>query len=228
MSRCSANGALRYRQSDTDHRPPCTDARCRVIATYLKAHYCGESPTGNGPDDRCDLRVIGRKPPQNVNPLADYQCEWDEKKGEYQCSQKGHPPSSVRDILLSELKRLGLPANAKGETTFTVWQARRGGLLLAEAHYSRIVGSDLELCQAIVTVDQNSRVLVLRELPFQKTDPDVPTTTEWSPVDLADVDGCGNIEIILEGDAYEDHWLEVVSVRDGVPKTIFSGLGYYL
>jgi hypothetical protein len=34
--------------------------------------------------------------------------------------------------------------------------------------------------------------------------------------------------VILVGDAYEDHWLEVISVHDGSAKTIFSGLGYYL
>jgi hypothetical protein len=42
------------------------------------------------------------------------------------------------------------------------------------------------------------------------------------------VDGDGREEIVLAGDEYENHWLEVVSVRDGSCKTIFSGLGYYL
>ncbi len=35
-------------------------------------------------------------------------------------------------------------------------------------------------------------------------------------------------ELVLEGDAYEDHWLEVVRIGDGSVKTIFSGLGYSL
>jgi hypothetical protein len=38
----------------------------------------------------------------------------------------------------------------------------------------------------------------------------------------------GQSEFILEGDAYENHWLEVVGMKDGVFKTTFSGLGYYL
>jgi hypothetical protein len=39
----------------------------------------------------------------------------------------------------------------------------------------------------------------------------------------------GHNEIILEGDAYEDHWIEVVTVGDDLsPKTVFSGLGYYV
>ncbi|HTC49009.1 MAG TPA: hypothetical protein VK722_16915 [Candidatus Aquilonibacter sp.] len=52
--------------------------------------------------------------------------------------------------------------------------------------------------------------------------------TQWAPVDIADVEGDGHEDVILEGDAYENHWLEVVSVHDGVIQTIFSGLGYYL
>jgi len=223
----AAAGAGR-RQAYTDHRPQCTDARCKVIASYLKAHYCGESPFGEGPEDGCDLRVVGRKTSSTINALEDFVCDWDEKKEDYTCHQTGEPPATIRSILERELKRLGLPNDAKGKTIFKVWEAKQGGLLLAAATYSQIVGSNLEICQVIVTVDGNSKVLVLRELPFRKTDADVPDTTEWSPVDLADVDGCGKIEIVLEGDAYEDHWLEVISVHDGVSKTIYSGLGYYL
>ena len=38
----------------------------------------------------------------------------------------------------------------------------------------------------------------------------------------------GQVDVVLVGDAYEDHWLEVISVGNGTAKTIFSGLGYYL
>jgi hypothetical protein len=41
-------------------------------------------------------------------------------------------------------------------------------------------------------------------------------------------DGDGQLEIILEGDAYEDHWLEVDKMQAGSFRKIFSGLGYYL
>ena len=43
--------------------------------------------------------------------------------------------------------------------------------------------------------------------------------------------GCGrdrHLEVVLEGDAYENHWFEVVRIHDGSFKTIFTGLGYYL
>ena len=36
------------------------------------------------------------------------------------------------------------------------------------------------------------------------------------------------IKILLKGDEYEDHWLEVIRVHGGHAETIFSGLGYYL
>jgi hypothetical protein len=224
----SNRGSLSAQTEEDPHRPACTHASCQKIRAFLKKHYCGESPFGNGPDDGCELQVVGRKPGANVNALADYECDWNEKKEEFECHQKGQPTSTARSILMRELQRLGLPANANGITTFKVWESTRGGLLIATADYHRVVGSDIELCEVIVAIDGDSHVLVLREVPFQKTDADVPKVTQWSLVDLADVDGDGNIEIILEGDAYEDHWLEVVTVHDGAAKTKFSGLGYYL
>jgi len=84
------------------------------------------------------------------------------------------------------------------------------------------------LCQGIAIVGQNSHVSVLRKVPFQKTDADKNTVTTWTPLDLADVNADGQTEVILEGDAYEDHWIEVVGMKDGSFRTIFSGLGYYL
>ncbi|HKW62619.1 MAG TPA: hypothetical protein VJN89_08755 [Candidatus Acidoferrum sp.] len=216
-------------QTDKDpHRPTCSGASCKKIKTFLKEHYCGESPFGNGPDDGCELQVVGRKPGASVKALADYECNWSEKKEEFECHQKGQPPSTVRSMLMHELQELGLPANASGVTTFKVWQSTLGGPLIATANYHRVVGSDIELCETILAIDGDSHVLVIRKLPFQKTDADVPRVTQWSLVDLADVNEDGNIEVILEGDAYEDHWLEVVTVHNGSTKTIFSGLGYYL
>ena len=55
----------------------------------------------------------------------------------------------------------------------------------------------------------------------------MPEVDTWSPLDITDVDG-GTLEFVLKGDAYEDHWLEVVRMEKNSAKTIFSGLGYYL
>jgi|SRR5690348_2311869 len=84
------------------------------------------------------------------------------------------------------------------------------------------------LCQVIVRIDEDSHVVVVRKCPFKRTDVDKPDITEWALVDVADIGHSGQPGIILEGDAYEDHWFEVVTVRDGECETLFSGLGYYL
>jgi hypothetical protein len=215
------------RAEKDSHRPACNSVSCRKAKAFLKTHYCGESPFGNGPDDGCEIKPV-TKPRTGVDVLADYNCRWNDTKQAAQCEQHGQTPPAVRNILVGELHNLGLPAQAKGETYFTLWKSAHSGWSVAVAYYSYSAGSDLDLCEAIVLIDESSHVTVLRKLPFQKTDVDVPAVTQWAPVDLADVDGDGHEDIVLEGDAYENHWLEVISVSSGSAKTIFSGLGYYL
>jgi hypothetical protein len=205
------------------HRPACTDARCRKIESFLKAHYCGKSPSGTGPDGGCKIKAP-RTPRTGIYVLADYQCDLNESK----CQQNGQPSSVVRDILIRELLRLGLPPKAKGPTYFTVWKSTSSGWSLAAANHFWLLGNDIELCQVMLIIEHNSKVLVLRQVPFKKVDADVNTVTQWLPLDLADVEGNGQADVILEADAYENHWLEVVSVRDGTVETIFSGLGYQI
>ena len=77
-------------------------------------------------------------------------------------------------------------------------------------------------------IDPSSQVSVLREVRRQQIDIAVPKITMWSLLDLTDVDGDGLPDVILQGEAYENHWLEVHSLRTGSPRMIFSGLGYYL
>jgi len=117
---------------------------------------------------------------------------------------------------------------APGETYFTVLQSDRAGWSLAQASYSHRIGLDIELCEVVAVIDQNEHVIVLRKLPLKKTDVDVPNVTDWTLLDLADTRGDGHMDVILVGDAYENHWLEVISVHNGSAKTIFSGLGYYV
>lgn len=222
-------------QDEKDPYRPCASAYCKKIRSFLKKHYCGESSFGNGPDDGCDIRLrpvpgadFSKKPGPGVNVQAGYRCEWNTSKEEAVCKQDREPSPGVHDILISQLRNLGLPAKANGKTYFTIWESTQEGWSVAEADYSNLVKGDLELCRVIVLIDKNSQVTVVRKVPFQKTDSEVPTVTEWSLLDLADVDGDGQVEIILQGDAYENHWLEVVGMRNGSPKTLFSGLGYYL
>ena len=227
MSLIVADARLGAQTEKDPHRPPCTDASCRKIRAFLKKHYCGESPAGNGPDDGCDLRDRAKRS-ANVKVIADYNCEWNVSKEAAECRQHGQVSPELRSILVRELGQLGVPAKAPGETYFTVWESDRAGWSLTQAYYSHRIGSDIELSEVVAVVDQNAHVTVLRKLPLKKTDIDVPDVTEWTPLDLADTRGDGRVDVILVGDAYENHWLEVVSVHDGVPETIFSGLGYYL
>lgn len=215
-------------QTEKDpHRPACTDASCRKIRAFLKKHYCGESPAGNGPDESCDLRDRNKRS-ADVKVIADYNCEWNASKEAAECTQHGQVTPELRTILVRELQKLGVPAKSPGDTYFTVWESARAGWSLTQAYYSHRIGSDIELCEVVAVVDQNAHLTVLRKLPLRKTDVDVPDVTAWTPLDLADARGEGQVDVILVGDAYEDHWLEVISVQNGSAKTIFSGLGYYL
>jgi hypothetical protein len=211
-------------QAEKDpHRPPCTSPQCRKAKSFVKTHYCG-APEGNGPDDSCEIRQPKKR--LNVKASANFDCKWVD--GVRKCQQQGEPSSELRDILVGKLRGLGLPAKPKGQIYFTVWKPTGLDWALVEAYYDHIEGSDVTLCQVIAIIDQNSQVSVLRKVPFQKTDADKNTVTTWSLLDLADVSADGQVEVILEGDAYEDHWIEVVGMKDGSFKTIFSGLGYYL
>ena len=70
--------------------------------------------------------------------------------------------------------------------------------------------------------------IMLRSYPYRiRYIGDMDLTT-WSLEGLADADGDGQPDLILTGDGYEDHWLEVFSLRTAVPRMILSGLGFSL
>src|SRR5208282_6338324 len=215
-----AVGRLANGQDDKDpHRPACTSSACRKIKSFVKTHYCGESPFGNGPVDGCEIR-IPKKLGSGIQVEANFDCKWIE--GVRKCAQHVQPAAEVRAILVGELRRLGLSAKAPGPIYFTVWKPTASDWYLAEAYYDHAAADDLTLCQLIAIIDRSSQLHILRKVPFQKTDADKPTMTTWSPIDLADVDGDGHIDVVFEADAYEDHWLEVDSVGDWPSRTIFS------
>lgn len=209
------------------HRPQCSGPRCKRIKSFLKKRYCGQSPFGNGPDDGCEIRPP-KKPRSGVDVSADFECGWNQTKQVGECHQHGQPSAAVRGIVLRELHRLGLATKKDKDVMFAEWKPTSSGWSLAQGSYSRIVRSALRLCEVIVVIDSESHVTVLRSVRFQETDADVPTVTTWSLIDIADVDSDNSPDIILEGDAYENHWLEVARLSGSSWETVFSGLGYYL
>src|ERR1700731_4079674 len=214
------------RRKDDPHRPACTSAPCQKTESFLKAHFCGASPFGEGPPNGCDTRSA-KQLLTGVNVIAAFDCEWNATDGRPKCRQRSEPSPAIRSMLVREMRRLGLPATAEKDIYFTVWQPSSAKWFLAAADYGQTNGSHLALCQVIIVVDPGGHIKVLRKVRFQKTNADVPTVITWFPLGIADVDGDGQLEIILEGDAYEDHWLEVDKMHGGSFRKIFFGLGYY-
>jgi hypothetical protein len=209
------------------HRPACTTAGCQKVESFLKANFCGASPFGNGPENSCDTRY-SKQLLADVKVIAAFDCETNVTDGRPKCRQRSEPSPAIRNILLREMRRLGLPMKAEKDIYFTVWQPSSAKWLLAAADYGEANGDQLALCQVILVVDPGGQVQTLRKVQFQKTNADVSTVTTWFPMGIADVDGDGQLEIILEGDAYEDHWFEVDKMQSGSFRKIYSGLGYYL
>src|SRR5207237_1707445 len=154
--------------------------------------------------------------------IAEYDCNWSDS--ELKCQQHGEPASTTRASVIREMRRLGLPPEADANTYFTVWKPISAEWSVAEGYYSRVHGDRLDVCEVVLLLRASSPAVVLRKLRFQQTDADVPAVTTWSPLGLVDVDADGQIDIVLAADAYEDHWLEVITPHPQSSQTIFSGL----
>jgi hypothetical protein len=227
MLLCVVAPQLKGRRKDDPHRPPCSSASCQKIESFLRSKFCGASPFGNGPKNGCDIRYA--KPLlTGVNVLAAFDCETSVTDGRPKCRQRIEPSPTVRSILVRQMRQLGLPAKAEKDIYFTVWQPSSAKWFLAAADYGKAKEGNLALCQVILVINPGGRIQELRKVRFQSTNADKPTVTTWFPMGIADVDGDGQLEIILEGDASEDHWLEADKMQDGSFRRIFSGLGYYL
>jgi hypothetical protein len=208
------------------HRRGCMADSCQAIKRFLKAHYCGESPFGNGPADGCDIRVAeGRK--IHAELTADYDCASSGEKGTSACKQAGQIPIELSRSLNRELHRLGLPNSGVKDVKYRLLSSTRFSVV--EAYYESPHGTNLWLCQAIAVFSDPNTISIAREVRYQKTDVDVPAVTTWAAIDIADVNGDGEQEVVMQGDAYENHWFEVVAVKpDFSTKLLYSGLGYYL
>lgn len=222
----SISSAAIYSQSISDqHRAACTNSNCRAVRAFIKMHYCGESPFGNGPADGCKI-LPPKKPALGTSVIADFNCNGSNAVGKPLCSQTGSVSADIRAESLKEMHQNGLPQRADQEVFFSVLNSTSTGWLLLEAYYEYVNGDNLTLCQILAVVDPEKQLHVLRKVPYQKTDVDGKTITTWSTVDIVDVHG--QQEFILEGDAYEDHWFEAIEMHNGKPVTVYSGLGYYL
>ncbi len=217
-------GALAQSTEDPQ-RPACTNSVCRAARAYIKTHYCGESPYGNGPDDGCDIIPV-KHLASGTSPVAHYKCGWDDNTNKPTCKQVGSPPPKYLSALLDKMHQLGLPKQDDGKVLFSDLTSTSAGWSVLEAYYQQISGENMALCQFIAAVGPDKKLYELRKIRFQTTDAEKPLVTMWSPIDIATVSG--QPEFILEGDAYENHWFEAIGIVGGELKTIFSGLGYYL
>ena len=227
LAACTALCTLQAAQ-----RQVCTSAQCVQIKSVVKMHYClpPDKDDRFDPADYCRIRYA-RTPTLGVKELAVVQCGWSDPKregGEWVCRQRGEVPRAIRAIVAPRMRELGLPAAEENQITFTVLQWTRTGLLVAAADYSRREGRHLTSCELIVAVDASSHISPLRQSACHVDDADVPRGTSWSLLDIRDVDGDGQPDIVLAANMYENAWLEVVAVRRGVAETIFSGLGVSL
>jgi hypothetical protein len=210
------------------HRPPCTSQECRAIQQYLKAHYCGRSPWGNGEGESCELRVP-KAATRGFKTLASYHCDPEDTSRSYRCAQRGTVPAAVVEAMHGQLTAIGVPAAAQRGIYYSIYQPSSAPWKLVEATYLRYKGDILTECQVLAVLGTDSVPHVLHKASCTKNDVDKPVFTEWSLLDVADVNVDGRVEIILEGNAYEDHWLEVIRLREDLtPEIIYSGLGYWL
>lgn len=211
--------------SGESHRQPCRTTECKAVRAFVKAHYCGESPFGNGPDDSCRIQSLQKKS-SGVVVEASSVCSSDDSNGAASCKQIGGISPALGARLLERMHHIGMPGAEDKTVVFFAMRSKKTGWSLVQASLEAAKGSNLNVCFVVAAIDPGGRFHPLREVPFQTTGAEVPTVTVWSAIDIADLNG--QQEFILEGDQYEDHWFEAFSVRDGAPELDFAGLGYYL
>ncbi len=114
-------------------------------------------------------------------------------------------------------------AGPNWHTAFRASDARAAWRVL-EATAGLKDGDDVSVSQVVAVLGPNSQFTILHRTKASLSD----DATVWTALDIADADGDGQVDIILRGDAYEDHWLEVFRLENGVWKIAYAGLGYWL
>src|SRR6267142_2279295 len=100
---CILAPQLKGQHEKDPHRPPCTSAPCQKIESFLRAHFCGASAFGNGPQNGCDTRY-SKQLLTGVNVIAAFDCETSPTDGRPKCRQRSQPPPAVRSLLLREMR----------------------------------------------------------------------------------------------------------------------------
>lgn len=221
---CLFLAKIAYSQVDT-HRLPCESKECKSIRVFVKAHYCGESPFGNGPDDGCRIPNEFHRA-SDVQVKAGFACDSSDSGQGLNCRQQGSIPSGLRTALVEQMQRLGLPKQSESEVLFSQMVSTSSGWSLLDASYQHLQADELRECDVLAAADANGHLYVLHRVTCQNIDFEKPLVTTWTSVDIASVNG--REEFILTGDAYEDHWFEAFEILNGKPRLVFSGLGYYL
>ena len=215
-----------FSQNSRDpHRFSCSNTECRVVRNFIKVHFCGASPFGNGPKDGCDIPVP-KANALSATVTADFNCDWEARNSASQCKQSGEVPLEVRSKLLEQMHLAGLPNTVDQQVVFAIRTSKTTGARIVLANYDHATGDDLWLCEILAITAVNQPLSVLKKVVYQKTDFEVPTLTTWFPVDIFNLSG--HEVFLFLGDAYEKHWFEAVEAKNGEYETAFTGLGYYL
>src|SRR5436305_5508355 len=95
---CILASQLNGQRRNDPHRPPCSSASCKRVESFLRAHFCGASPAGNGPENGCDTRY-SKQLLAGINVLAAFDCETSVTDGRPKCRQRSQPSAAGRNIL---------------------------------------------------------------------------------------------------------------------------------
>lgn len=186
-----------------------------ALERRLSAAYCSEDEWGN-----CQLRWPEEPPPR----VAAFDCVWD---ATVKCTQTLAASPPLVGLARDELIKAGLPV---GEPRVFVEALRvRADWTVVHAYYHRVSGERMSIASVVLVLRDDGARVVLRMQRFTHTALDGPSAVRLHFVmDVRDVDGDGEAELVLNGEGYEAHWLEVFTLRGEKWRLLFSGLGYSL
>lgn len=187
-----------------------------ALERKLRAAYCVE-------DDQVDCRLRG---PEKIaaERAAAFDCRWTDT---VVCTQTLAAPPALAAVAREELLKAGLPA--REERVFVDALRVRPEWTVVHAYHHAVSGERISVASVVLMVRDDGTRVVLRTQRFVRASLDGPSAAKLHFVlDVTDLDGDGAAELVLDGEAYEAHWLEVFTFREGKWRASFSGLGYSL